>query len=304
MARSPVPPACYSQDLLLTFSGDEYADFLADGGRRLRPRLARAVELANLVPNMHVLDIGCGRGEITLHTARRQALVTAIDFSAGCLQLTSSTLQLAPPATRTRVRLVRADAIRLPVADRSVHRAFFLDVAEHLQPWQLRQALAEIRRVLRPDGYAVIHTLPNRWALDIGYAFLRRLWPGLPAEPRSAYEQQVHVNELDPIRLSRALSEAGLQSRVWLESWTVAHARWGAGRRFADPLRDRAYPLLRRWWVHPVVKALMYTPLRLVLANDLFAIAWPQGRVAPASAPVWPRGWSERVALHVGRLHV
>ncbi len=273
---SPVSPALYGRDLLLTFSGEEYADFLAGASRQLRPRLARALELARLLPDTHVLDIGCGRGEITLHAVRRGAVVTAIDFSADCLQLTWNTLALAPPAARARVRLLRADAAALPVDDKSVHRVFFLDVAEHLQPWQLRQALAEIRRVLRPDGWAVIHTLPNRWALNIGYKLMRRLWPGLPPEPRSTYEQQVHVNELDPIRLAAALDEAGLRHRVWLENWTVAHAHWGAGRQFADPLRDQSYPLLRQWWVRPTMRALMHTPLRWVLANDIFAIAWPR----------------------------
>lgn len=291
----PVPPTLYSRDLLLTFSGAEHDDFLAGAGRILRPRLARAFELARLRPDMHVLDIGCGRGEITLHTARHGAIVTAMDFSADCLELTSQTLDLASPAVRARVRLVLADATALPVDESSVHRVFFLDVAEHLQPWQFRQALEEMRRVLQPHGYAVIHTLPNRWALDIGYRLMRWLWPAFPLQPRSAYERQVHVNELDIFRLSRALSEAGLHSRVWLENWTVAHAHWGAGRRFADPLRDRAYPLLRRRWSGPVLQALMYTPLRLVLANDLFAIAWPHGH--PAPAPLWPRGWWERLAL-------
>jgi len=290
-----VPPSLYSRDLLLTFSGAEYADFLAGGGRQLRPRLARSLELARLAPDMHVLDIGCGRGEITLHAARRGATVTAMDFSTDCLELTSQTLDLASPAERARVQLVRADAAALPVNDSSVHRIFFLDVAEHLQPWQLRQALEEIRRVLRPDGYAVIHTLPNRWALDIGYQLVRRLFPSLPAEPRSAYEQQVHVNELDLFRLSGALDGAGLHHRVWLENWTVDHARWRAGRRFADPLRDRSYPLLRRRWAGRLLGALVRTPLRLVLANDLFAIAWPHGYRTPA--PVWSRRWVERLAL-------
>lgn len=298
--HAPVPPALYSRELLLTFSGEEYADFLAAAGRQLRPRLARALELANLSSGAHVLDIGCGRGEITLHAARRGATVTAVDFSADCLQLTTQTLKLGPPSARDRVHLARTDATALPVPDRSVHRVLFLDVAEHLHPWQLRRTLAEIRRVLAPGGYVVIHTLPNRWALDWGYRLLRHLRPALPAEPRSAYERRVHVNELDPVRLSHVLIEAGLESRVWLENWTTAQARWGGGRHFADPLREGVYPLLRRRWVRSLAAILMRTPLRLAMANDLFAIAWPQGY--PAPAPVWPRAWTERMALCVSRI--
>ncbi len=294
MTHSAVPPSFYSRELLLAFSGGEYADFLAGGGRQLRPRLTRALELANLSPGMRVVDIGCGRGEITLHAARRGAVVTAVDFSAECLELTSATLALGPPDASARVHLSCADATALPVPDDSVHRVFFLDVAEHLRPWQLRQALAEVRRVLRPDGYTIIHTLPNRWALNFGYPLMRWLWPHLPAEPRSEYEKQVHVNELDPLQLSRALEEAGLHSRVWLENWTMVHARWAEGRRFADELRDRSYPVLRRWWIGPLTAAIMHTPLRLILANDIFALAWPRGGTTPAC--VWPRGWVEQAA--------
>lgn len=276
----------------MAFSGGEYTAFLASNGRQLRPRLARALELACLAPEMRVLDVGCGRGEMALQAARHGALVIAVDFSSDCLQLTSTTLDLGVPAVRARVRLVQADGVALPVADGSLHRVLCLDVVEHLYPWQLRQCLTEIRRVLRPDGYAVIHTLPNRWLLDIAYPVVRRLWSGLPPEPRSAYERQVHVNELDPIQLTRALDRAGLRSRVWLENWTVAHARWGTGRQFPDAVRERSYPLLRRWWVSPVLAALMRTPLRLIFANDIFAVAWPRGCARPAR--VWPGGWSER----------
>lgn len=294
---TPVPPALYSRDLLLTFSGEEYAGFLASGGRHLRPRLARTLDLARLAPDMHVLDVGCGRGEITLNAACQGAVVTAVDFSVDCLRLTAETLDLGPAAARNRVRLMRADATALPVPATSVHRVFFLDVAEHLHPWQLCQTLTEIRRVLTPGGYAVIHTLPNRWALDYGYRLLRRLWPSLPRQPRSTYEQQVHVNELDPAQLANALREAGLESQVWLENWTAAQARWRAGGQFADPLRQQSYPLLRRSWVPPIVTILMHTPLRLVFANDIFAIAWRSEAVGPA--PVWPRAWTEKMTMQV-----
>jgi SAM-dependent methyltransferase len=184
----------------------------------------------------------------------------------------------------------------LPFADAVFDRVLFLDVAEHLLPWQLYHALNEIRRVLRPGGYAVIHTLPNRWALQFGYPLLRLVWPGLPHRPRSAYEEQVHVNELSPVDLQRALDAVGLEARVWLEGWTAVHAAWAQGRAFPDPVRSRAYPLLRRWPVRRIAALLLHTPLRLIFANDVFAIAWPRG--APAPPPLWPRAWCERFVTH------
>jgi SAM-dependent methyltransferase len=298
-----VEPAWYSRDLLISFTGGEYAAFLATGGRRLRPRLARALQLARVTSGMRALDIGCGRGEMALHLARRGVDVTAIDVSSASLTLTAETLALATPDTQRRVRRVRSDAAVLPLPDSFFHRVLCLDVVEHLYPRQLSQTLREIRRVLRPDGYAVFHTLPNRWALEVGYPLLQRLWPRWPRQPRSAYERRVHVNELDLPSLARALDRAGLYCHVWLEGWTTAQARWAAdqaaqaigGRQFPDALRERAYPVLRTRPVTLIGEAVLRTPLRLVFANDIFAIAWRAESPPPAS--VWPRSLCERSLL-------
>jgi SAM-dependent methyltransferase len=230
---APVPAALYSEDLLLAFTGGDYAAFLCTRGAALRPRLRRSLALARLRPGLRVLDLGCGRGEVTLHAAARGARVWALDYSPDCLRLTARTLALAPPAVRARVELVQADATALPLPAASVDRVLMLDVVEHLHPWQLARALREVRRVLRPDGWLVVHTVPNRWALQYGYPLLRLLRRNLPADPRTAYERQVHVNEQDPIGLRRLLQRCGFLPRVWLENLTVEQAAWRA-RHAAD----------------------------------------------------------------------
>ena len=280
-----MPAGLYSAQLLAHFAAGAHEAYLAAGGRSMRPRLARALALADLRPGLEVVDVGCGRGEAAAHAARRGARVTALDFSAGALGLTRRTARLVgSPAGRGRLALVAAGAAALPLADGSADRVLLLDVAEHLQPWQLEAALAEVARILRPGGYVVIHTLPNRWALAVAYPLLRAAVPALPREARSAYERAVHVNEQDPLSLRRALSAAGLVSRVWVEEWTTRHAAWGAGRAFPDAARRAGYPTLarprwRRW-----AAAIMRTPARWVVANDLFALAWLPGGEPPAAS--------------------
>jgi SAM-dependent methyltransferase len=282
---APVPADCYSTELLLAFTGGDYAEFLRTRGAALRPRLARSLALARLQPGLRVLDLGCGRGEATLHAALRGARVWALDYSPDCLALTQQTLALAPAEIRRRVELVQADATRLPLRDASVDRVLMLDVVEHLHPWQLAQALREVRRVLRPRGWLVVHTVPNRWALAYGYPLLRLLKPSLPADPRTAYERQVHVNEQDIMRLWRLLRRCGFQARVWLENLTVEQAAWRARfeaeqRLGADDVR-RAYPLLRHALVRRLVRLAMHTPLCLIAANDLYALARPRASKEP-----------------------
>jgi SAM-dependent methyltransferase len=277
---APVPADRYSEELLLAFTGGDYAEFVRTQGAGLRPRLVRSLALARVGPGVRVLDLGCGRGEASFHAAARGARVWALDYSPDCLALTRRSLALAPPVVRARVELVRADATALPLPDRSVDRALMLDVVEHLHPWQLALALREVRRVLKPDGWLVVHTVPNRWALAYGYPLLRLVRPSLPADPRTAYEREVHVNEQDLVGLRRLLRACGFEARVWPENLTVEQAAWRGrfddGRALGpDDVRGGAYPLLRHPFARRLARLVMRTPLCLVAANDLYAIARP-----------------------------
>lgn len=274
MTTSGVPAAVYSEELLIAFSGgDEFRAFVEGGGRRLRPRIARALELARLRPGLRVLDLGCGRGEAAVHLLRAGCHVVAADYSADAVRLTRSTVRALEPDAGDRIDYLRADGQRLPFPDAAFDRVLMLDVVEHMTPPELNAALREVRRVLRPGGRLVIHTVPNRWALQYGYPLLRLLFPGrLPRSPRNAWEPEVHVNEQDVRRLRGALVRANLRHRVWLEDLTSAQAAFqGEGRTFGD-VRDGAYGILRHPLLGRLARAVVRTPARYLLTNDLFAV--------------------------------
>ncbi|MBI3943837.1 MAG: class I SAM-dependent methyltransferase [Chloroflexi bacterium] len=279
-----VPASLYRREILLKFSGTDYQAFLAGHGRHLRPRVARALALARLTPGLRVLDLGCGRGETTAHAAQMGCGVYAMDYSPDCLVLTRESVRVVQGGIGY-VCLLQGEATTLPLADGSIDRILWLDVLEHLQPWQVAQTLIEVERVLAPGGYMVVHTLPNRWVLQVGYRLARCCWPHLPHVPRSDYEQAVHVNEQDPVSLRRALQVPGLASQVWLEAWTAQQATWQMGRHFPDDLRENAYPLLRRPVIARVMALLEKTPVQPILANDLFALVWRKEDPPPAVLP-------------------
>jgi len=225
------------------FAGPDYRDFVASGGARLRPRLARSLDLAQLGPGVRMLDLGCGRGEVAVHAALRGASVVAVDYSPDCARLTREAAEIMgrEDGSTPNIEVLLADATALPFPDASFDRVTMLDVVEHLVPWQLDGAMQEVRRILKPDGFAVVHTVPNRWALTVGYPLLRLVRPGLPEDPRTDYEHEVHVNEQDIVGLRRTLRRAGLDCRVWLENLTVEQARWQQNSdQFAD-LRGASY---------------------------------------------------------------
>lgn len=101
----------------------------------------------------HLLDVGCGTG--------RPAALIAGDTGCTITGITISGNQLAPAARRARdlgvdgqVSFQWADAMAMPFADGSFDAALALESLLHMPDKE--QALAEIRRVLRPGARLVV----------------------------------------------------------------------------------------------------------------------------------------------------
>ncbi len=280
MSKKPVGPDAYNRAWIESAWGNQqHADVLSGPAISPRPRVARAMELAAIGTGQNVLDIACGRGEVVAIASKMGACAIGLDFSPTVLEIAAE-LKSERASERTtggHMELVRADACILPFADNSFDRITMLDIIEHLLPAQLDAMLQEVHRTLKPDGFAVIHTLPNRWVYDVTYPLMRRLMRTLPANPRSDIEKQVHVNEQDLPSLHQTLKKNALGHRLWLEQHMPAQARWTvATNQFGDN-RDAIYPAL----AGTLGRALDYlsmTPLKLLLCNDIFGLLWKGAR--------------------------
>jgi len=202
--RKSLPSTLYTEEYFLT-ACEGYDIFLESEGRHLSRRLRDAFEMAKVEPGMRLLDIGCGRGEIIRHCMQMGVEAYGIDYAEVAALMTQEVINQVidqDPAKQATSGVLRADAKFLPFRARYFDRVLLFDVVEHLYPWELQQALLEIKRVLSEDGLLIIHTAPNRWYDKYAYplvrTFRRLLGQGqnYPKNPRAIIpvNQDVHVN--------------------------------------------------------------------------------------------------------------
>lgn len=224
LERPRVSPELYTRDYYGQVEG--YRDWDATHGRRLPPRLARALRLAKLKPGLRCLDAGAGRGEVVFNCALAAADAVGIDYSADGVAIAQEALAGYPAGVRERCQFLQMDVRALQFAAASFDRVFMLDLVEHLNPEELAMALTEVRRVLSPGGLLVVHTEPNRNYAELAVRayesrmlgpLLRPLvrWLTGSAVPFSPYRDSMHVNEQSPASLRQALTAAGFRPRVW-----------------------------------------------------------------------------------------
>ncbi|MGE0041161.1 MAG: class I SAM-dependent methyltransferase [Vicinamibacterales bacterium] len=129
------------------------AAYEAFWARQLRPAQDQLLAMAGIRPGEAVLDIACGTGLVTRRAAELAGpggSVVATDLSEQMVALTRQACEgdgLAP------VRALRMGAEKLELPDASFDVA--LDALGLMYVPDVRLALAEMRRVLRPGGRAV-----------------------------------------------------------------------------------------------------------------------------------------------------
>jgi len=106
----------------------------------------------------HLLDYGCGNGAQTLLFKDDFTRITGVDITPSSLD------DFAAAARRLGLEpspeLHRTDGRTIPVADADADCVMSFEVLEHVA--DEAAVLAEMRRVLRPDGTLIL-SVPNRW---------------------------------------------------------------------------------------------------------------------------------------------
>lgn len=180
-----------NEDLVRSYDmvADEY-------GRRYREELigkpldrALLAALAEMAPVGPIVDLGCGTGQVAMYLHRLRRQVIGIDLSPGMIE----TAKRLCPGPEYRV----GSMLDLDLGDSSVGGAIAFYSIIHLTTAQLPTAFGELRRVLMPDGLALIAFHSGNHSLHVAEWWGREV----------SLDFHFHV----PDRIERLLRDAGLE---------------------------------------------------------------------------------------------
>ncbi len=196
-------------------------------------RYARdALLLAQLAPGARVLDVACGPGTLAFLAARTAAHVDAIDFSPAMIA------HLRARLASERVDNIDAregDGQALPYADGSFDAAFSM-FGLMFFPDRAR-GFAELRRVLRPGGRAVVSSWKPMNDAPLVATLFGAIAEQFPGMPRPADKGPL----TDPDELRAELAAAGfrdvaVESTMHAVEWPDLDSCWASVSRGFAPL--------------------------------------------------------------------
>jgi ubiquinone/menaquinone biosynthesis C-methylase UbiE len=116
---------------------------------RVSKRAERLLRYANLEPGLKYLDVGTGNGAAPIYMAQTYGLhVTGVDIDPDQIKIAESSSVDIP-----HTRFFTVNSTQLPFEDKEFDIVSAFKVTHHIPNWE--EALAEMFRVLKPQGYFV-----------------------------------------------------------------------------------------------------------------------------------------------------
>jgi len=121
-----------------------------------------AVEALDLDPSVVIVDVGCGTGSALRHAAASVARGTLIGIDPVPRMVEIAREGAASHAHGSRIEFRVGSAESIPVEDSTADLVFAFDSFDHWKDKAI--GLAEVRRILQPDGRLVVvkdHVVPG-----------------------------------------------------------------------------------------------------------------------------------------------
>ena len=112
-------------------------------------RAEKLLHFVNVKGKQNFLEVGCGNGAVSKYVAKKYLLnVTGVDIDPEQIKLAQENTGDIP-----NIHFLEVDATNLPFQDNDFDIVLSFGVMHHISNWL--DALGEIRRVLKPQGYFV-----------------------------------------------------------------------------------------------------------------------------------------------------
>ena len=187
-----------------------------------------------LPPTGHLLDVGCGTGRALLAMVSLGYRVTGIDLS---LPMLSAGRGLAANA-----QFSAANLLNLPFTNRSFSAAFmFFGALQHIQGHnERRQALAELGRIVEPEGILILGLDNLAPTLSMYFYWLKQKFRLSPKTNGSHFLELEHqiVKPLFRERADKVLWQRRTNPIVWHYRGVLRALRWRTWPGMVDRYRS------------------------------------------------------------------
>lgn len=204
----------YDSEYFMTDCGGYEVFKMGNGKDIVEQRFTSILNLLSPQPGDEILDVGCGRGELSYFASSCGANVTGVDYSETSIDIATKTYGNTSP----NLFFFRKDVLTYS-SDKKFNKVVAADFVEHVETSVLRKILKKISGFLTDDGVFLVHTAPNKHIYTKKYAKERQIAKSigsyLPPSPRTYYEDLMHINEQTPESLESELKKCFSCVHVW-----------------------------------------------------------------------------------------
>ena len=210
----------YDQTYFLQDCGGYNSFKRYEGKQLIDKRLLAAFYLASPTLETSILDIGCGRGELCYALAQTGANVTGIDYSPSAIAIANKTFHNA--IKKDKLKFICDDFLQFNF-DMKYDRIIATDFIEHIEKTRCDLVLQKVAGLLQPGGLFILHTSPNALNYKAPHeerrTIARSIGSYLPKNPRTYYEDVMHINEQTPDLLKTNLEKYFPYAIVWVATF-------------------------------------------------------------------------------------
>jgi 2-polyprenyl-3-methyl-5-hydroxy-6-metoxy-1,4-benzoquinol methylase/predicted O-methyltransferase YrrM len=183
------------------------------------PRIIAICCLADPHKDMEILELDCGGGELSYALSQSGAQVTGIDYSSFAINIAKSTYLNSPV---DNLKFIQGNFLDYEF-NKKFDRIIAADFIEHIEEDKLEIMIRKIRDILKEDGLFIVHIYPNKLYYQHSYEEKRQIAKSLdiyvPQNPRTYYEDLMHINEQTPQSISLLLEKHFPHVVTWVNNY-------------------------------------------------------------------------------------